>query len=134
MLMDFHDLLAKSINTDSGREGFGSPQRQALRSRQQDSVDHEKTPLVRIAMVGSIVDDLVKPKHITVSVATNVNHAELYSREAGQELLAKQAMTKVTRLVAAKKNGEANQLANRLGKPPYVTLNSLMDGTPNGSD
>lgn len=36
---------------------------------------------------------------------SDINHAELYSREAGQALLAKQAMDKVTRLVAKKRRG-----------------------------
>lgn len=36
---------------------------------------------------------------------TNIAHAELYSREAAQELLAREAMEKVTRLVAKKRGG-----------------------------
>lgn len=40
----------------------------------------------------------------------DIAHAELYSREASQELLAKEAMNKVTRLVQGKKPRKVRQV------------------------
>jgi site-specific recombinase XerD len=44
----------------------------------------------------------------------DIEHAELYSREAAQATLAKDGMSKVTRL-EQRKNALANRLANRNG-------------------